>query len=184
MDFRSVDGVAAVVARTIRNESDLLLVELAIRARREFVKECANRVDNLKVRFFIPTADIIGLPNPARFQNAADGGTVIAHIEPVANLLAVAVDGERFTGQGIVNHQRNEFFRKMQRPVVIRAIRGEDGETVGVVVGANKVVAGGFTGGIGAIRLVEICLSKRRIIRSERAVNLVGGYMQEAEGFL
>ena len=184
MDFRSVDRIAAVVARTIRDEGDLVFIRFTIGARREFVKECADRADDLKVRFFIPTADIICLPNPACFQNAADGRTVIAHIEPVANLLPIAVDGERFPRQCIMNNQRDKLFRKMQRPVVIRAIRGEDGETVGVVIGADEVVTGGLAGGIRAIRLVGICLSKRRIIRSERAVNLVGGYMQEAESFL
>ena len=184
MDFRSVDRIAAVVARTIRDEGDLVFIRFTIGARREFDKECADRADDLKVRFFIPTADIICLPNPACFQNAADGRTVIAHIEPVANLLPIAVDGERFPRQCIMNNQRNKLFRKMQRPVVIRAIRGEDGETVGVVIGADEVVTGGLAGGIRAIRLVGICLSKRRIIRSERAVNLVGGYMQEAESFL
>ena len=43
------------------------------------------------VRFFIPTADVVGLPHPASLQHAADGGAVVAHIEPVADLLAVAV---------------------------------------------------------------------------------------------
>lgn len=57
----------------------------------------------------------------------------------------------------------------MQRPVVIRAIRCEDGETIGVVVGTDELVTGGLAGAIGAIRLIGIRLSKRRIIRSKRA---------------
>lgn len=99
--------MAAVVAGTVHNKGDLFFIMFIIGARREFVEEFANRVDDLKVRFFIPTEDIIGLPNPASFQNVVDGGTVIAHIEPVANLLPIAVDGESFTGQGIMNNQRD-----------------------------------------------------------------------------
>ena len=73
------------MAETIRHEGDLLLVELAIEAWREFVKERANGMNELVVRFFIPTADVGNLPHPASLQHAADGGTVVAHIEPVAN---------------------------------------------------------------------------------------------------
>ena len=91
VDFCGVDGVAAVMAGAVCDEGDLLLVELAIGAWREFVEECANGVHDIKVRFFIPTADVVGLPHPASLQHAADGGTVVAHIEPVADLLAVAV---------------------------------------------------------------------------------------------
>jgi len=42
-------------------------------------------MNELVVRFFIPTADVGDLPHPACLQHAADGGTVVAHIEPVAN---------------------------------------------------------------------------------------------------
>ena len=67
--------------------------------------------------------------------------------------------------------------------VVVRAIRGENGETVGVVVGAHEVVAGGLAGGIGAVRLVGVGFAERRVVRRERAVDLIGGHMQEAESF-
>jgi len=127
VDFRGVDRIAAVVARTVCNEGDLVFIWFTIGARREFVKECANRMDDLKVRFFIPTADIISLPNPASFQHAADGGTVIAHIEPVANLLPIAVDREWLSCKSVVDNERNEFLGKMVGAVVVRAICGEDG---------------------------------------------------------
>lgn len=66
MDFRGVNRVAAVVARTVCNEGDLFFIRFAIGARRDFVKECANRMDDFKVRFFILTKDIIGhLNTPA-----------------------------------------------------------------------------------------------------------------------
>ena len=183
VDFCGVDGVAAVVARAVGDEGDLVLVELAIGAWREFVEECANGVHDIKVRFFIPTADVVGLAHAASLQHAADGGAVVAHIEPVADLLAVAVDGERFSSQGIVDDQRDEFFWKMQRAIVVRAIRSEGGEPVGVVVGAHEVVAGGLAGGIGTVRLVGVRFAERRVVQRERAVYLIGGYMQEAEGF-
>ena len=52
VDFRGVDRIAAVVAGTIRDEGDLVLVGLAIGAWREFIEKSANRVDDLEVRFF------------------------------------------------------------------------------------------------------------------------------------
>jgi hypothetical protein len=85
VDFCGVDRIAAVVAGTVSDEGDLGLVKLAIEAWREFVKERADGMNELVVRFFIPTADVGNLPHPASLQHAADGGTVVAHIEPVAN---------------------------------------------------------------------------------------------------
>ncbi len=64
--------------------------------------------------------------------------------EPVTDLLAVAVDGEGFTGESVVDDEGDEFFWEVVRPVVVGAVGGEYWETVGMVVGTDEVVAGGL----------------------------------------
>ncbi|MOA20558.1 hypothetical protein D3C78_1410100 [compost metagenome] len=47
---------------------------------------------DVEVGFFVPAADIVGFAQRASFQHAADRAAMIFHVQPVANLLAVAVD--------------------------------------------------------------------------------------------
>ena len=108
---------------------------------------------------------------------------MVADIEPVADLLAVAVDGQRLSSEGVVDNERDEFLGKMVGTVVLRAICGEDGQSVGVVIGAHQMVRSGLAGGIGAVRLVGVGFAEGRVVRREGAVNLIGGHMQEAESF-
>ena len=106
---------------------------------------------------------------------------MVAHIEPIADLLAITINGERFACECVVNDERDEFFGKMVRAVVVGAICREDGEPVGVMVGADEVVAGGFAGGIGAIGLVSVGFLESRVLGRERTIDLVGGHMQKAK---
>ncbi len=101
--------------------------------------------------------------------------------EPIADLLTVAIDGEGLAVEGIQNHQRDELFRKVVGAVVIRAIRREGREAVGVVKRADEVIARGLRGGVGAVRREGRGLGKCGIVRPERAVNLVGRDMQKTK---
>ena len=82
----------------------------------------ANGGDNLQVGFFVVTADIVGLPHVPFVDHAVQRTYVIFDIQPVANLLAIPVDGQGLARQGIENHQRNKFFGEMIGAVVVRAI--------------------------------------------------------------
>ena len=92
---------------------------------------------------------------------------MVFDIEPIADLLPVAVHRQRFAGLGVDDHQRNQLLREMQRPVVIRAIGRQYRQAVGVVISAHQVVAGGFAGAVGAVGLVAVGLGKRRVAGGE-----------------
>ena len=49
-------------------------------------------MDNFEIRLLVPAADVVDLADLACFEYAANGGAVIPDVEPVANLLAIAVD--------------------------------------------------------------------------------------------
>jgi hypothetical protein len=42
--------------------------------------------------------------------------------QPVANVLAVAVDGKRLTLQGVEDHKRDQFFGELAGAVVVRQL--------------------------------------------------------------
>ena len=174
-DLMAAAGVPVVPGYTGEDQ------DAALRCRGEFVEQGANGAHDLEVGFFAAAADVVGLSGLAGLQHAADGAAVVAHIQPVAHLLAVAVHRQGFAGQGVDDHQRDEFFRKVVRPVVVGAVGGEHRQAVGVVPGAHQVVAGGLAGAVGAVGFVAVGLGKRGIVGPQGAVDLVGADVQKTK---
>src|SRR5690606_34225811 len=152
VNFVGVNRVAAVVPGAVFHVGDLASVGLAIGARAQFVEQRAHGVDDLDVGLFIPATDVVGLAGLASLQHAADGAAMVFHVQPVADLHAVAIHRQGLAGQGVDDHQRDELFGEVVRAVVVRAVGGEHRQAVGVVVGTHQVVAGGLAGRIGAVR--------------------------------
>jgi hypothetical protein len=98
---------------------------------------------------------------------------VVAHIEPITNLLTIAINRKWLAGEGVVNDERNKLLRKMVWAVVVRAICREDWETVCVMVSTDKVVRGGFARGIRTIRFVGIGFLESGILRLEGTINFI-----------
>lgn len=109
---------------------------------------------------------------------------MVLHVEPVAHLHAVAVHGQVLAGQCVDDHQRDQLLGEVERAVVVRAVGGDHRQAVGVVPGAHEVVAGGLAGRVRAVGLVLVLFGEGRVGLGERAVDLVGRHMQEAEGRL
>jgi hypothetical protein len=150
----------------------------------EFVEERAEGVHDLDVGLLVPAADVVDLAGLAGLQDGADGAAVVGDVEPVADLLAVAVHGQRLAGQGVGDHQRDELLGEVVRAVVVGAVAGGDRQAVGVVPGAHEVVGGGLAGGVRAVGLVGLGFGEGRVVGAQRAVHLVGAHMVEAEGGL
>ena len=163
------------------DSGDLGAVGGAVSLGAQLVQQSADGVHDFDVGLFVPAADVVDLAELASFQHAADGAAVVLHIQPVAHLHAVAVNRQRFAGQCVDDHQRNELFRKMIRAVVVGAIGGEHRQAVGVVVGAYQVVAGGLAGAVGAVGLVAVGFGEGGVSSAQRAIDLVGRNVQEAK---
>ena len=61
-------------------------------------------MDDVDIGFFVPAADVVNLAWFAGFQNAADGAAVVAYIQPVSYLHAIAINRQRFASQRVDNH--------------------------------------------------------------------------------
>lgn len=76
---------------------------------------------------------------------------MVFDVEPIADVRAVAVDGERFAFEDFLDHERDELLRELVRAVIVGAVCSNYGELVSVGVGACEVIASGFGGAVGAV---------------------------------
>ena len=74
---------------------------------------------------------------------------MIGDIQPVTHVQSPAVDRQRTVGEGAHDHERDELFRKLIRPVVIRAARDRDRQAVGTSIRAHEQVGRGLGAAVG-----------------------------------
>src|SRR3954466_4361924 len=119
--LRVVDGVAAVVARAVGDEGlevpvggDAAGGGRGVAARRPLaLQDVAEGVDDLQVGALAPSAQVVALARPAAPQNLQHPAAVILHVDPVADVAAVAVDGQRPAVEGVEDHQRDQLFGEL-----------------------------------------------------------------------
>ena len=121
------------------------------RVAEQAVRGFDDELDQVDVLPFVAAADVVGLAGLAAVENDIDGAGVVFYGEPVAHVLALAVDGEGETVQDVVNAEGNQLLRELAGAVVVRAVGHQGGHAVGVMVGADKVVAGGFGSAVGTV---------------------------------
>ena len=68
------------------------------------------------------SADVVGFKKAAFFLNHIDSLCMIHNIKPVSYILSVAVHRKLFALERIVDDQRNQFFRKLVRTIVVAAV--------------------------------------------------------------
>ena len=108
----------------------------------KFVDRATDCLDDFQIGAFAVATDVVDLTHPSPLEHEPDCAAVVGHIQPVPDLPAVAVDRQRLALQTVEDHQRDQLFRKLMRAVVVGAVGRERGQAVGVMIGADKVVAG------------------------------------------
>lgn len=137
-------------------------------------------MDEVDVSLLVVAADVIGLAGGAFFNDLEQRSAVVFDVQPVADVFAFAIDGDRFSSQAFENHDRDQFFRELIRAVVVAAVGDHDGQTVCVLPSSGKVVRGRFAGGVRRMGIVRRRFTEQSRL-AEAAVDLVGGDVQEAE---
>ena len=152
------------MAGTIGNKSDeIAIARQAIRlVRRQLFQQIANGFYHLDILPFIMAANIVSFARLTVRCYLIERPGVIFNKQPVADLLPVAINRQRFARQRIQDGQRDQFFREMIRPIVIRAVSDQRWQAVGPLPGANQMVAAGFRGRIGTAGRIGRCFGKKR----------------------
>ena len=184
-DLRRVDRVAAIVARadpartssardssTRRRAPGSTPAAAARRARRRCGRRSRGSSARCRRRYCTS--------RPARpfAQHQQQARAVILDVQPVADVAAVAVDRQRPPVERVQDHQRNQLLGKLIRPVVVRAVRDEHRQAVGVEVRAHQVIGRRLARRVRRIRRVRRLLAeqpaRRRACRTPRRSTRAG----------
>ncbi|MDB6057611.1 MAG: hypothetical protein JWO95_1455 [Verrucomicrobiales bacterium] len=171
LNLAGVDGVAAIVTRAVFDVCDQL-ARFASEMRGELVHQIANQFNDADVRPFIVTPDVVGFAELAAREHLPERFSVVAHVKPVADVHAIAINGDGFACANAFDDHRNQFFGKLKWPVIVRAIGRHDWQAVRVVIRAHEQIARCFACGIGRVRRVR-CFFREKTGRAKATVNFV-----------
>ena len=177
-----VDGVTEVVAGAVGDVGDRGVVRLAVGARAEFVEQRAEQLHEVDVPTLVVAADAVGAAGAALLDRGEERPGMVVDVQPVADVLALAVDRDGLATQALQDDDGDELLGELIRTVVIGAVRHHDRQAVGVHPGAGEVIARGLAGAIRRMRVVRGRLVEGRVRRAEGAEDFVGRDMQEAKG--
>ena len=105
---------------------------------------------------------------------------MIFDVEPVANIPAVPINWKGLAIEAVEEHQGDQLLGKLVGPVVVRAVRDQGGEAIGLVPGPYQMIGGRFRCRVRRIWSVRGLFGEEPI-RTERAVDLVGRDVKKAE---
>ena len=130
------------MAGSVGDEGDEPVMRRALGVQR--VQQSADGADKVDIPPLIVAADVVAAAHCALLADQQQGLGVIFYIKPVAHVQTLPVDGDGPPGQSVQDHHRDELFGKMVRPVIVRAIRQNDGQAIGLVPCADEMVRRGL----------------------------------------
>lgn len=187
LELGRVDGVAAVVAGAVGDPVEVLGV-LSHR-----LQDHAQDGDVVPLAI---CADEVGLPHAALGQDVPDGRGVVLGVDPVADVLAAAVELGAHAVDDVGNLARDELLHVLVGAVVVGAVGDRGAQAVGARPGAHEHVGARLGARVRRTRPVRRLLGELgRVVERQVAVDLVGGDvvvadavfpngLQQAEGAL
>ena len=182
-----VDGVAAVVAGAVGDPVEVLGVAA------HGLEDHAQHGD---VVLLAVGADEVGLPHPALGEDVPDGRGVVLGVDPVADVLAAAVELGADAVDDAGDLPGDELLHVLVGPVVVGAVGDRGAQAVGAGPGAHEHVGARLGARVRAARVIRRLLGELGgVVERQVAVDLVGGDvvvadsvfadgLQQAEGAL
>ncbi|MNE07535.1 hypothetical protein D3C80_1001580 [compost metagenome] len=100
-----VDGITTVVAGAVGHIGDLITIGLGFR--HHLIEQIADGMHHLQVLLLVVTADVVGLTHHASGDHGIERAGMIFHIEPVTDLVALAIHRQWLAIQRVQDHQRD-----------------------------------------------------------------------------
>ena len=167
LELRAVDGVAAVVAGAVGDPVEVLGVAA------HGLEDHAQHGD---VVLLAVGADEVGLPHAALGEDVPDGRGVVLGVDPVADVLAAAVELGADPVDDVGDLPGDELLDVLVGAVVVGAVGDRGAKPVGAGPGAHEHVGARLGGAVRRARVVGRLLGElRRVVEREVAVDLVGG---------
>ena len=176
LQLGGVDGVAAVVAGAVGDPVEALGVL------------SHGLQDHAQDGDVVPLAvgsDEVGLPHVALGEDVPDRGAVVLGVDPVADVLAAAVELGAHAVDDVGDLPGDELLHVLVGPVVVGAVGDGRAQAVGARPGAHQHVGAGLGARVRRGRPVRRLLGELgRVVERQVAVNLVGGDVVVADAVL
>ena len=171
-----VDGVPAVVAGAVGDPVEVLGVAA------HGLEDHAQHGD---VVLLAVGADEVGLPHAALGEDVPDGRGVVLGVDPVADVLALAVELGADAVDDVRDLPGDELLHVLVGAVVVGAVGDRGAQAVGAGPGADQHVGGRLGRAVRRGRVVRRLLGELgRVVESQVAVDLVGGDVVVADAVL
>lgn len=174
--FRGIDRVTAVMARTVLHPVERVLVL------------SHHLQDHSKHGDVVPLAvraDQVGLADPALGQDRPHAAGMVLGVDPVAYVLALAVQLRPLALEDVRDLAGDELLHMLVRAVVVRAVGNRGPQAVRTGPRAHQHVGRGLRTRVWAGRMVRGGLRELgRIIQSEVAIHLVRAHVVVADAVL
>ena len=167
LELRAVDGVAAVVPGAVGDPVEVL----GVAAHR--LEDHAQHGD---VVLLAVGSDEVGLPHPALREDVPDGRGVVLGVDPVADVLAAAVELRADAVDDVRDLPGDELLHVLVGAVVVGAVGDRGAQAVCAGPGAHEHVGARLGTRVRAARAVRRLLGELgRVVERQVAVDLVGG---------
>ena len=167
LELRAVDGVAAVVAGAVGDPVEVLGVA---------AHRLEDHAQDGDVVLLAVGADEVGLPHAALGEDVPDGRGVVLGVDPVADVLAAAVELGADAVDDVGDLPGDELLHVLVGAVVVGAVGDRGAKPVGAGPGAHEHVRGRLCRAIGRGRPVRRLLGELGgVVERQVAVDLVGG---------
>lgn len=167
LQLRAVDGVAAVVAGAVGDPVEVLGV---------LPHGLQDHAQDRDVVLLAVGADEVGLPRAALGEDVPDGTGVVLGVDPVADVLAAAVELGAHAVDDVRDLPGDELLHVLVGAVVVGAVGDRGAQAVGAGPGADQHIGAGLGTRVRRGRVVRRLLGElRRVVERQVAVDLVGG---------
>ena len=176
LQLRGVDGVAAVVAGAVGDPVEVLGVAA------HGLQDHAQHGD---VVLLAVGADEVGLPHAALGEDVPHRGAVVLGVDPVADVLAAAVELGAHAVDYVGDLPGDELLHVLVGAVVVGAVGDRGAKAVGAGPGAHEHVGGRLGGAVRRGGPVGRLLGELGgVVERQVAVDLVGGDVVVADAML
>ena len=176
LELGGVDGVAAVVAGAVGDPVEVLGV---------LSHRLQDHAQDRDVVLLAVGADEVGLPHAALGEDVPDGTGVVLGVDPVADVLAAAVELGADAVDDVGDLPGDELLHVLVGAVVVGAVGDRGAQAVGAGPCAHEHVGARLGRAVRRGRLVGRLLGElRRVVERQVAVDLVGGDVVVADAVL
>lgn len=176
LELRGVDGVAAVVAGAVGDPVEVLGVA---------AHGLQDHAQDRDVVLLPIGPDEVGLPRAALGEDVPDGRGVVLGVDPVADVLAAAVELGADAVYDVRDLPGDELLHVLVGAVVVGAVGDRGAQAVGAGPGADQHVRGRLGARVRAARVIRRLLGELgRVVERQVAVDLVGGDVVVADAVL